>query len=464
MPQDYASMKLDQQVALVQAELPVTDALTSKAEMWRQAKTEIDEASTSLTRTTDQLEPAWTDKAGDQFAKKNRNAVRNLDTWSRNIQVNDPPKALGDLSAKIVQTATNVINNYNAAQQEISQIVAVTQADFDARKKEIEEKYQKLNATELTALDTEYDNTAAKITAAAAGGDWEQAPKPGQDGGSKNTTTPTSPTTNAKTGADQSQPANNMMAQDQQPVPTPEQQTGQPEQALTAEQGLDNGAPQTSGATDDPSLSGGLGSAPIAPPSYTPTPLPSTTVPSAGMLPFAPVAGLGGLGGGVHGGGGGGVRAPGGGGVRVPGVGVGSPTIPTAASPVSGAATPVQAAAPGLSGTTPSAGGPGGPGGMPMMPPMGMGAGAGVGGGSGGGPGSGAVQRPGNGRRRQGDSTAGMPPALRGKAGKADPHSFTTRSRTAESDIPTTVQLIDEDLWQVDGTAQAAEPVRRARR
>jgi hypothetical protein len=59
---------------------------------------------------------------------------------------------------------------------------------------------------------------------------------------------------------------------------------------------------------------------------------------------------------------------------------------------------------------------------------------------------------------------------LSGKAGQADMNAFAGRGRkqVAESDVPTTVQLIDEDLWQVEQKPAADErvvapaPVRRA--
>ena len=48
---------------------------------------------------------------------------------------------------------------------------------------------------------------------------------------------------------------------------------------------------------------------------------------------------------------------------------------------------------------------------------------------------------------------------LSGKAGQADMNAFAGRGRkqVAESDVPTTVQLIDEDLWQVEQKPAAEE-------
>jgi hypothetical protein len=89
----------------------------------------------------------------------------------------------------------------------------------------------------------------------------------------------------------------------------------------------------------------------------------------------------------------------------------------------------------------------------PMMPPMG-GAGMGPGGGGGPRPGSGATQRQG-GRPRGGPAgTPGLPALLQGKAGKKDA-SFAMRPRQREEAAPATVQLIDEDMWQVESSSPA---------
>jgi hypothetical protein len=171
-------------------------------------------------------------------------------------------------------------------------------------------------------------------------------------------------------------------------------------------------------------------------------------------------------------------------GVKLPGVSLGGGGGGAGLGPIGGglgggtggnttipaAATPYQApAAAGPSGAAPTAPPPAGAaatasstgagmGGVPpMMPPMGMGGGAG----SGGGPGSGAASRPGsNKNRRKEVVTPGLPVMLSGKAGMADMNAFAGRGRkqVVESDVPTTVQLIDEDLWQVE-QKQVDEPV-----
>jgi hypothetical protein len=179
----------------------------------------------------------------------------------------------------------------------------------------------------------------------------------------------------------------------------------------------------------------------------------------------------------VTGGGAGGISPVGGGGVGGGsgispvggGVGGGSVGGLGGSSQIPSAATPVQApSAAGPSGAAPAVPPPAGAattassgsgmGGMPMMPPMGAG---GMGGG--GTPGAGTASRPtSSGRNRRKEVvTPGLPVMLSGKAGMADMNAFTGRGRkqAAESDVPTTVQLIDEDLWQVEQKPAAEERV-----
>ncbi|GAB3460369.1 hypothetical protein [Actinophytocola sediminis] len=279
------------------------------------------------------------------------------------------------------------------------------------------------------------------------------------------------------------------------------------------------GDPALTGQSEDPQLSGGLGGTPpVSAPTVPTAPPGGGAVPPGGggggvtapVIP--PVGGVGGgpngvrpvippIGGGPGGGPGGGGPGVGSGGVKLPGVslggvgggagigaggvgsggggsgvggvgvsaggfgaGAGSPTIPAASTPVQAPATAAPAVAapttpPGLSSTTGGTAMGGGGGMPPMMPPMGMGAG-----GAGGGPGAGTGSRAsGNGRnnRRKDVVTPGLPVMLSGKAGWADVNAFAGRGRrqTEESDVPTTVQLIDEDLWQVDQKPAADERI-----
>jgi hypothetical protein len=192
-------------------------------------------------------------------------------------------------------------------------------------------------------------------------------------------------------------------------------------------------------------------------------PFAGARVPGVSLGGGAGIPGLGSAGG-IGGGG------IGGGGLGTVGGGTGQ--IPAAATPYQAPASPgpggVAPTAPTTAGAATTAGGSGSGGGMGGMPmsPMGMG-GTGAGGGA---PGSGAASRPsGNNRNRRKEVvTPGLPVMLSGKAGMADMNAFAGRGRrqVQESDVPTTVQLIDEDLWQVEqkpvtDERLVAPPVRR---
>jgi hypothetical protein len=475
----YAAMPLQAQADLMAKEVLVIDALNSKATMWTKAHTEITQASSSVGSATDALEPHWPDQAGDGFIVRTRNGKKTLDTWARNIESTNVSKALTDLGQLVFNTNEGVLDNLRKAQEALAKAVVAPGQDAAAVKAAIEKPYQDANGQLMDTLDKDYLAKAAVLRAAASGPEFEKADAnpTARPGGA-------APGGESPGGGDQGQ---------QDSAQQGGEQAGGGEEAGGAQAGGDQAGGADAGAggaggaggeppvtgLDDPSLSGGLGAAPTVPPVNFPPniPPPVTSVPGGGGLglPLVPSAGFGI---GVRGGGGGV-----GGGGRIPGVnfgagptGAGSNTIAAAATPVQPPTTPVQAAAPVTPGLATQIGGaPGGPGGgMPMMPPMGgAGMGAAAGGGSGGGPGPGGVQRPGNGRRRDRDGgpTPGMPVALSGKAGRFDPHAFSVRSRAVESEHdPSTVQLIDEDLWQVSDTAPAPvvgeqqAPVRRVRR
>lgn len=469
--QNYAALKLDQQVQLAQREAKVRDALASKSAMWLKALTELTESHRSFVEETNTIAPTWPDAVGKQFVQKNRNAEAILEEWVQKVGGSDIPVKYTNLGNKIVETEIEVIRNYNAAQEEIAEIRAPSAALAQEMKLAIEEKYQKLNAAVFEKLDQEYDKAGEAVTQATSGPEFQRVLNGGAPTGPGGPSAPgQTPGSAPPGGADEgAQEGGEQPGQEGAGAEAGAEQGA----AGGADAGAAGGAEQ--GAGEDPSLSGGLGGAPIAPPPGGVTIPPGATVPPpvAGspspMVPFTPAAfGTGVRAGGSGGGGGGG------GGVRVPGVGVGGSaqtSLPVAAAPTAGPSVPTTAAAPTLPGGAAPAGGvPGGPGGgmPPMMPPMGAGMGgaaAGLGG-SGGGPGGpGAVSRP-RSRKRDDGPTPGLPAMLSGKAGGKNTFAFSSRSRSVESDVPTTVQLIDEDLWQVDENARAAEqpaPVRRVR-
>ncbi|WP_163567594.1 hypothetical protein [Fodinicola feengrottensis] len=214
------------------------------------------------------------------------------------------------------------------------------------------------------------------------------------------------------------------------------------------QQGQDPSAGGGMPTTDDPSLQGDTSTPTLPPPTITPpnpVPLPNnpTTLP-----PFMPLGGLGkglGGGGGPIGGGGGGVGGGGGGPKNI--AVAASPFKATTAPTVGSAPTLSQSGTGGLSSPTTGVGSAGGI--PPMMPMQG-------GGGAGGGLKSGNGPRAITGRGPKPTSRVpGLPRSLQGKAGSVDRNAFPapakpTRRQRAE-DVPT-LQLLDEEMWQVDET------------
>lgn len=445
MASGYGAMELQAQVELMRQENTAATAVTAKAQMWKAAQSELGQAGESMGKATDAIEPNWTDQAGTKFVGNTRNAKSVVDTWVRNIETSKPDAALDAVAKGIGDTFKVVQENQQKAQQALAAAQAAAPGgNAAALKEQIEKPFREANGQAMDQLDTLWDAAASAVQGAAggAGGQQQALSSAGGGGGAGG----------GGAGGGAGGPGAGGGAQGQQGA-------GQQGAGAGAQQGAgaENGA-----ATQDPSLSGGLGAAPAAPPSVPPaaTPtvppsvpptipptIPPTVPPGAGVVPGTGVS-------------------PGRVGA-IPGVvGPGASTIPAAAAPISGPVVPTAGAAPT---TTPAAATPptsgtavGGGAIPPMVPPMGA-AGAGMGGRTGG-AGSGAVTRPGQARRRDG-RTPGLPAVLSGKAGKANPDAFTVRRReaAAESDIPTTVQLIDEDLWRVEQAPAMDQPPRRTR-
>jgi hypothetical protein len=553
---NYTEMRLDEQIEVLEQEQKNYRLRTAKAMMWDKAHQDLGDAEKELNKETDTLEPAWKDDPGSTFVAKARNTQTVLRRWTHNIEEAKPADLLNRINALAADALPLARKNKELFEQlwaSYSKMYAMDQVPLDQRssREEVEAPYRKPSGLLMNQIGDLYGQAATAVDKASGGGKFQGIDSPlkqtaptgpgGPTGGGPTGTVTGGPTAGGPTGTDPAQAPNAQLthaAIDPKTGLPIDPKTGLPIDPKTGlpvntQQPVDPnlvsplGASPTGaspvgsaggpGASANPELSGGLGTAPVTAPSLSggPSgPAPVTSLPGGGTgmptpIVNSPIGGGGGGGGsrppggpgpigggpggggpggpGIGGGGGGisGAGPIGAGGARIPGVslgggggiggGPGGATIPAAAVPFQA---PPTAGPAGAAPTTPptlaaasgaSAAAGGGAGGMPpMMPPMGMG---GMGGGSGGGPGSGAASRPSgsnNKNRRKEVVTPGLPMMLSGKAGQADMNAFAGRGRkqVAESDVPTTVQLIDEDLWQVEQKPAADErvaaPVRRA--
>jgi hypothetical protein len=410
---DYTTMPLLTQLATIKADVGAVGTLESMAEMWGKAATELSRSSGDFQAATNKIEPNWTDDSGRQFVGDARESNKTIDTWAQNI-------ANSQAQAKIGQVAGQIPGTAQAVQQVVDQYNKMLPfaALLGMTPEELELMFRPMAGAEMNKLAGTYQEAIAAV-GKARGGSW-QGPQSDHAG---------------------AQSVDDVSARGIE-LPVGPQGAGSGAAAATDDAGTLAGAAPgelATGAdgevpglgTDDPSLSGGLGGAPIAPPTLPPiTPPPvAPGLPVGGMPPMMP----GGFGGGR------GVS----GGIRVPGVRLGGGG-PVGAQPINSPAAPTPASAPTvaqLTAATPTTGSAtaGVP---PMMPPMG--AGASVAGGG--------IPGPGRARRKRRDDddgeppTPGMPAALSGKAGLPDAFRYSSVRRT-ETDAPGTVQLIDEDLW-----------------
>jgi hypothetical protein len=547
----------------------------AKSQMWKHAVLDLGDAETDLGQQTDKLETAWTDTAGDNFVAKVRDTQSVLRQWTQNISSANPADKLDQINTLVPQALSLAKANQALFQQYMATQGGVA-INLGYSADQLEAPYREPSGKLMDQIAALYEDAGHAVTTAGSGPTYRGVDDvPGGGGGPSPSVRGGGGGGGGPTGAVSASPGGGAPpGAVTDPLAGVSPETGidgqnaltQPDPALTSPLGGGGGDLTTGadgGGGQDPTLSGGLGTAPT--PSVTspigagtgtgglgagggglgagggPSPIPSLSGGLGGTggtgarlgggtggggggggggtglgampTPITSIPGLGGGSGGGSGGGNGngqggglggtngggpvaGVRVPGvslGGGAGIPGIGsaggtggggiggggigavgggAGTGQIPAAATPYQApaAASPggVAPTAPTTAGAASTAGGSGAGGGMGGMPmsPMGMG---GMGGG--GAPGSGAVTRPsGNNRNRRKEVvTPGLPVMLSGKAGMADMNAFAGRGRrqVQESDVPTTVQLIDEDLWQVEQKPAAEEqvvapPVRRA--
>ncbi|MEN3610557.1 hypothetical protein AAH979_13500 [Plantactinospora sp. ZYX-F-223] len=465
---DYRA-EFERLVKIMTAEKGHAVVVLSQAGVWQRASEEVAAAAKSISEETTALNGAWPDGNGDKMLNSAMSDAVAIEGRSEIIATAAPWEAIRLAGDDIIPTYYFVQQQYELAKPLIAQLEAVDSLSggFGADAgwamgggmlaSQIE-AYLRAANDRMANLGRLFGDATRAVTAAANGDIWLPDPM--------GTLPADTPSPALGPGGNTVGPGGNAVGPGPGAVPPGSVPNG------TSEIPAQGGEATTPGGGTAPSLSGQ--------PS-TPT-LPSTGAPSPGGIgpggPTPPIGGGPGIGPGIPpmippiGGTGGNGRVPSAnlGGARVPGVnlgglgggagaaslggggaGAGAASIPQAAAPVGG---PAQVAPSGpppalppatLAGTSASAGGtpPMMP---PMMPPM-AGAGAGVGGGGG----SGAARPSGTGRGRGSQNpTPGMPALLSGKAGKGDPHAVPPRARLIrETDAPATVELIDEDLWQV---------------
>lgn len=439
MVTNYAAMHVDTQAEIMAQEATNRRALYARAGLWNRAQMEIARSHADFNAATGDIRSAWRDGAGDAFVTRSLATLNNLKQWDNLLSQNNPAADMRDLAVEINMVNTTV----QANTKRWWEIATSTPGPMAALGLTAEqERLQRESGRLMAELDAHYGEVAKKVTAAGGGPPFQGLNSSGQ--GQQPAGSPGGQSASGGPSAQQSgggqpgggQPGGGQSGGGQSGGSQSGGGGAQPGGGQPGG-GQPGGAdPGAAGVPDvpDPSLSGGLGSAPVAPtpPSVTPT-VPSTGLPGGGGG-VPPMGGIGG--GGISGGVGGAAPT-----AAKPPVGLRNPGVtPTGVAPT-------VTRLPGASSGAATGGGV-----PPMMGGMGgMGA-AGLGGG-GGAPGSGAAQRAmGRSKRRNDGSTPGIPTALGGRASRPAPDR---PDQSRASDVPTNDPVIDEDLWQVADRRQA---------
>ncbi|MBB4906420.1 hypothetical protein [Actinophytocola algeriensis] len=434
---DYTKIDLDTQLAHIASELPSVNLLAQKAAMWTTAGSALSTASQNFATQNRTLAPDWTDHLGERWLGTAEASQRTLDTWDENVNGSNPSTDLQAVAAQIPPTHETVLKF-----KQIADALKALASNplVGAAVQQIILQLQQAAGALMNKLAKDYATAGDKVATAGSGGQWE-----GLQGGSTASVTYSTEDGEVTRSASVGEGSVSVSSGGVGDLP------GQDGSAAGGSD-LDTGE-ESDVDTLAPELSGGGGLAPPSAPPVSPPPSVAPPTPVAGAqagMPFAPMAGGFGRGGGVSGGG-----------VRMPSVAAPRPThIPVAAAPVNPLTAPSPAAAP----TAPqplvpppaTVTGTAGMGGVPPMMPMMGGAGMGVGG-STAGVGAGLGRRPVRVHDDEDTPTPGLPAVLTGKTAVADPFTLATRRVSVAPDAPATVEFIDEDQWQAERQRAGAE-------
>jgi hypothetical protein len=444
---DYNGMSLMQLMTLAFTETRHKERVTQCKSMWADYATELHTVGKRLSAKQVDLSMQWMDQAGITFGKRVTESVQSIyDKFNATPPVQP---ALDTLNTAIDTMKTEVdaaVQTYAAEYKQVpapSGLTVHTMMNAEANKAAEEQAKQAIIAA-LKTLDTAYVAASdVLLQASAPEVKWvgPQASEGKAPSGAP-TSAPNAPGGPAGT-APEAPPASEA-----------------PQENAEAPAGAPPGGAPPAGS---PGLSGG----PSAPPSM-PTLPPGTSVPRLPLPPglpqlptmppfIPPVSQIPTLP----------PRLPNGSAPTIPGItprtGVpgtplvpGMASLPLAATPGVTAPAPQPGTAPAMPASGAAAAKPVTPGGSAMPPPMMPPPASGTSGG--GGPKPGTADKPHDNRKARPSKTVpGVPPKLRGRAGKLDGQFLTsprvTRAVRNEEEV-TSVQFLDEELWKVDDTAE----------
>ncbi|MFI0453555.1 hypothetical protein [Actinomadura sp. 6N118] len=457
------------EVLLKQAEAQEADhtpRLTSSIPRWQTMLTEMEKTRDDLRAKTREVAPIWPDAAGELYGQRLGRSSASVDAWAQQLSSAGIPAQLEGLNQVIATTAQSLRalhqealtleQEYNQLQAELSAGVTPARAQYiiqrlaaiRARMMAIVAEAEGL----ITTLSGEFARVGSVIAGAPNGTPWDG---PATSSGPGTTSAPSTGGPAAPAAAPGGSPAGS-------PAGTPAAPGGAPSGGAG---GASAGAPAAGGAPA-PALPGNPGTtapSPVVPPVAVPPPsIPAPTPPllaastsssTTGPTPASPggvphIAPIGALGAGA-------------GLARVTPVSGNTGGTGQATTPGIGPVPPGTVGA----GGTGSGGGGAGTGRMgvppPMVPP------------GGGGSGTSGAPKPGDDDPRYRDrsprNVPGVPPRLRGRAGRFDasPEFLGTANgpaakRDAEVENETSQPLVEE-LWQVEEQTPVVEapPTRR---
>ncbi|HEY0687940.1 MAG TPA: hypothetical protein VGD71_02780 [Kribbella sp.] len=509
----YAGRSIAELVAIIDAEMREPDVLAyfagtgeeqQTAGSWTAFVAELKSSKENLGIATSGLMNTWLDDAGDAFVARSNLARISMESW---INAPMPLGQIAQLPASIRQTHATVHALKDSIDQANAQLAnPLSEANMNGGATpaaQVIAQWERQAGEAMDQLATQFVEVEMAVNRAIPTTPWDgpigvgaSAVRPisgpaspvgprGGPGATAPASSPSVPGSDPTAGPKGTAPGNSDTAVVDKtggadnPAAAPGGPGGGPTGGPTGTSlaGLPNLPPPTL-----PSLPGGTpgGVGTLPPPPGPPPVMPTLpplrpTLPLPGGVPVPPRAGvvpssLGGVRGGI---GGTGIASRGlGGGLNLKGISTGQeggltgpaqaarqmpgrPAVPLPEGP----ALPSSSTAPGGTGA-PGAGSSMSP---PMMPPL-------AAGGGGGRPRPGAADRNQQGKGRPGNGLPGVPPKLRGRSGKLDPTGgfgskaagASDRRRRNDEETIETVQLLDEELWEVKDQPSVPAPIAAA--
>ena len=153
----YNLLPIETHMAMITAELANVPVLQEAARMWTEARGWMDTAQTELRTRTGNLTPEWTDDAGRALSEKLQRSQAELQTWGERIDASGVSANLTTLASAIPEAHAEISGLYQAYLAAISNPFTAGAAVA----------IQQASGARMSALGAQFDSSMLTVAAAA---------------------------------------------------------------------------------------------------------------------------------------------------------------------------------------------------------------------------------------------------------------------------------------------------------